>query len=610
MIDKLQSGHCGVWGLSRWGSVVWDWAVHGGRVRVSAGPKDGLRESDEYPATTMLAVLQEVVQVADEKIDWDALVRKSTTGITNAREYQMLWRHLAYRHSLNDKLDDGAQPLEDDSDLEYELEAFPAVSSEASAEAAACVKVLIASGVPNDANMLNGTTVEAPLTINIPNGQSSRSGMDNSLQGTSMHGTNITVPVAVQKQPLSTVAAAEGFDTNRPACTNVPPRRKRKPWSAAEDLELIAVVQKCGEGNWENILKGDFKGDRTASQLSQNVWVFPRFPVFKSRQRNEMQKCELRWAIIRKRKGTIVGSGSQLSEAQLAARRAMSLALNMPIGAGVGPNSGAGPSNSSHPVASDFASGGAQSKHQQDLLTSKPWVGPQKPAPKPTTSPDPMVKVAAVAAGARIATPSNSASLLKVGQPKTAFQIPPAVKSSVPGSTNGLPSNVHFIRTGLVSHSAGPSKATRPGTQQVLVHSLKPASLTVQPKPAGNSSRPNASVEPNAPTCAPAAKLEVNTKQEVLQKVQQDQTPPSANSLIEKADELKENKKEDRDPVHVNALGIQVQKKLSNLPSREIASNEKTDPSNAPARTENESADGGDPSKEPAKLRMGKNRME
>ncbi|KAK4354749.1 hypothetical protein RND71_026943 [Anisodus tanguticus] len=535
-----------------------------------------------YPATTVLAVLQEVVQVAYEKIDWDALVSKSTTGITNAREYQMLWRHLAYRHGLLDKLDDGAQPLDDDSDLEYELEAFPAVSSEASAEAAACVKVLIASGVPNDANMLNGSTVEAPLTINIPNGQTSRSGMDNSLQGTSMHGTNITVPVAVQKQPLSTVAAAEGLDTNGPACTSVHPRRKRKPWSAAEDLELIAAVQKCGEGNWANILKGDFKGDRTASQLSQ------------------------RWAIIRKRKGTMIGNGSQLSETQLAARRAMSLALNMPIAAGVGPNSGGGPTSSSHPVTADFASGGAQSQHHKDPLSSKPRVAPQKAAPKPTTSPDSMVKVAAVAAGARIATPSNSASFLKVAHPKTALQIPPAVKSSVPGSTNGLPSNVHFIRTGLVSHSAGPSNAARPGTQQALGHSLKPASLTVQPKPTGNSSRPNASVEPNASTCAPAAKIEVNTKQEVLQKVQQDQTPPSANSLIEKADELKENKKEDQDPVHVNASGIQVQKKLTNLRSREIASNDKVYPSNAPARIENESADGSDTCKEPAKIESGK----
>lgn len=130
-------------------------------------------------------------------------------------------------------------------------------------------QMLIASGAPNDANMLNGSTIEAPLTINIPNGQTSRTGMDNSFQGTSMHGTNITVPVAVQKQPLSTVVAAEGLDTHGPGCTNLPPRRKRKPWSEAEDVELIAAVQKCGEGNWANILKGDFKGDRTASQLSQ-----------------------------------------------------------------------------------------------------------------------------------------------------------------------------------------------------------------------------------------------------------------------------------------------------------------------------------------------------
>ncbi|CAN4095288.1 unnamed protein product [Withania somnifera] len=542
-----------------------------------------------YSATTVLGMLQEVGQVADAKIDWNALARNSTTGITNAREYQMLWRHLAYRHLLLNKLDDAAQPLDDDSDLEYELEAFPAVSSEASAEAAACVKVLIASGVPNDANMLNGSTVEAPLTINIPSGQTSRTGMDNSSQGTSMHGTNITVPVAVQKQPLSTVGAAEGLDTHGPACTNLPPRRKRKPWSTAEDMELIAAVQKCGEGNWANILKGDFRGDRTASQLSQ------------------------RWAIIRKRQGAMVGNGSQLSEAQLAARRAMSLALNMPmgdnlkaaspIGTGVGPNSGCGLSNSLHPVTADFASGGAQSQHQQDLSASKPRVVPQKPTPKPTTSPDSMVKVAAVAAGPRIGTSANSATLLKVAQPKTALQLPgggPAAKPSVRGSTNGLPSNVHFIRTGLVSHSVGQSNASRPGTQKVLGHSLRPASPTVQPKLVGNSSRPNALAEPNIPTCAPDADPKVNAKQ-VVQEVQQDQTPPSANPLIEKPNDLKEHKKEDRNPVHANASGVQVQEKLMTLPSGEIASNDKSDPNKASARTENGSANGGDLSKEPAK---------
>ncbi|CAN4115179.1 unnamed protein product [Withania somnifera] len=550
-----------------------------------------------YSATTVLGMLQEVGQVADEKIDWNALARNSTTGITNAREYQMLWRHLAYSHVLLDKLDDGAQPLDDDSDLEYELEAFPAASSEASAEAAACVKVLIASGVPTDANMLNGSTVEAPLTINIPSGQTSRTGMDISSQGTSMHGTNITIPVAMQKHPLSTVVAADGLDTHGPACTNLPPRRKRKPWSTAEDMELIAAVQKCGEGNWANILKGDFKGDRTASQLSQ------------------------RWAIIRKRQGTMVGNGSQLSEAQLAARRAMSLALNMPmgdklkaacpIGAGVGPNSGGGPSNSSHPVTADVASGGAQSQHQQDPSSSKPRVVPQKPTPKPTGGPESMVKVAAVAAGARIATSTNSSSLLKVAQPKTALQIPgasSAIKSSILGSKNGLPSNVHFIRTGLVSHSAGQSNASRPGAQKVLVHSPIPASPVVQPKLVGNSSRPNALAEPNATTCAPVAELKVNTKQ-VVQKVQQNQTPPSANPLIDKTNELKEHKKEDRDPIHANASGVQVQKRLITLPSRDIASDDTSDPNKAPARTENGSANGGDLSK-PAKTENEKNKME
>ncbi|XP_009597578.1 uncharacterized protein [Nicotiana tomentosiformis] len=574
-----------------------------------------------YNATTVLGVLGEVAAqvAADEKIDWNALVKKSTTGITNAREYQMLWRHLAYRHGLLDKLDDAAQPLDDDSDLEYELEAFPAVSSEASAEAAACVKVLIASGVPNDTNMLNGSTVEAPLTINIPNGQTSRTGMDNSFHGTSMHGTNITVPVAVQKQPLATVAAAEGLDTHGLACINLPPRRKRKPWSAAEDMELIAAVQKCGEGNWANILKGDFKGDRTASQLSQ------------------------RWAIIRKRQGTIVGNGSQLSEAQLAARRAMSLALNMPMGdnlkaacpisAGVGQNSGAGPSNSSHSVAADFASGGAQSQHQQDPLSSKPRIVPKKPLPKPNTSPDSIVKVAAVAAGARVATPSNGASLLKTVQSKSAVQIPrggPAVKSHVPVSTNGLPSNVHFICTGLVSHSTGPSNASRPETLQVLGHSLKPVSSAVQPSLAGTSSRPNASAAPDAPTCAPAAELEENTKQKLLQKsqtttlsnaqsekqvgvvgasgdkalppqVQQDKLPASSNPFIEKAedqtssfgDEVKEDRQDDQDSVP----GIHVQEKLIN---------DTTNPSKALARTENGSTNGCDLNKAPTRNQNGR----
>jgi hypothetical protein len=93
-----------------------------------------------------------------------------------------------------------------------------------------------------------------------------------------MQGTSMTVPVAVQKQALPVAIPAEVLDANGSASGNLPPRRKRKPWSEAEDMELIAAVQKCGEGNWVNILRGDFKSDRTASQLSQVIFLTPTNP--------------------------------------------------------------------------------------------------------------------------------------------------------------------------------------------------------------------------------------------------------------------------------------------------------------------------------------------
>ncbi|KAL4296676.1 hypothetical protein GQ457_12G016650 [Hibiscus cannabinus] len=263
-----------------------------------------------YTATTVLALLQEVAQYPGVKLNWNALVKKTTTGISNAREYQMLWRHLAYRNSLLEKFDDGAEPLDDDSDLEYELEPCPSVSGETSAEAAACVKVLIASGLPSDSSLANSSMVDAPLTINIPNSQSSRVSSENSQPTCSMRGLNITVPVSVQKQILPAVPSAETLEGNGSAGANLPARRKRKPWSEAEDMELISAVQRCGVGNWANILRGDFKGDRTASQLAQ------------------------RWTIIKKRLGNLNVEGNstvpQLSEAQLATRSALSLALDMP----------------------------------------------------------------------------------------------------------------------------------------------------------------------------------------------------------------------------------------------------------------------------------------
>ncbi|KAK3038311.1 hypothetical protein RJ639_031407 [Escallonia herrerae] len=583
-----------------------------------------------YKATTVLALLQEVAHVQDAKIDWNALVKKTTTGITSAREYQMLWRHLAYRDSLLERLDDAAEPLDNDSDLEYELEAFPTVSSEASTEAAACVKVLIASGFPNESSLANGSTVEAPLTINIPNGHLNRVPIENSQLGSFMQGKNITVPVSVQKQPLPAVTSAEGLDAYGSASGNLTARRKRKPWSAAEDMELIAAVQKCGEGNWANILKGDFKGDRTASQLSQVTFLSllaidieretlenliinldikqnpsaslrghfkKRLKSLKCMEKSPNGKYKispiykraesppllirillsafrvLRWAIIRKRQGNLnVGGGSQISEAQLAARRAMSLALNMPMASSIGTvdyfsgtNSNGTASNSARPAVGDASSVGPQ---QDSVLTvaqrsgtlgssSKSRVTAKKSSAKSARAPDALVKAAAVAAGARIATPSDAASLLKAAQAKNAVHIMPGggslIKSNpMPSPQMGLPPNVHYIRTGLattplsVSASGAPNSSWPSVTQQLQGHIARPAVPTSQSHPVSVAAESNGISDATTATSFRINELKVKTAEDIVtsssaeapkELVQKDQAAASADSKREQVKE-------------------------------------------------------------------------
>ncbi|KAK4758351.1 hypothetical protein SAY87_019652 [Trapa incisa] len=217
----------------------------------SASEEDIATLLQRYSEATVLTRLQEVANFSGANIDWERLVKTSSTGISDAREYQMLWRHLAYRGALLDGLEDDAKPLDDDRDLEFDLEVTPAVSHETSAEVAACVKTIA-----------DNASFEASLTRNALNSQSSR-GCSESLQTPS--GT--AVPNSVQGQPLPTFSCAGGV------YGTMAQKKKRKPWSKAEDLELIAAVQKFGEGNWANTLKGDYKGDRTASQLSQVVFT-------------------------------------------------------------------------------------------------------------------------------------------------------------------------------------------------------------------------------------------------------------------------------------------------------------------------------------------------
>lgn len=76
------------------------------------------------------------------------------------------------------------------SDLEYGLEAFLPATDEASLEAAACVKLLLASGLQDDA--AGSATVEALLTMNKPSWQDPKSPLDDP-QACSLKGINITV---------------------------------------------------------------------------------------------------------------------------------------------------------------------------------------------------------------------------------------------------------------------------------------------------------------------------------------------------------------------------------------------------------------------------------
>ncbi|CAH8311244.1 unnamed protein product [Eruca vesicaria subsp. sativa] len=256
-----------------------------------------------YDANTIVRLLQEMSFYSDVKMDWNEMVKKTTTGITNAREYQMLWRHLSYRDPLPLlPVEDDAQPLDDDSDVECDLEASPAVSVESSVDAIAHVKVLAASYVPRESDILEDSTSEAPLTINVP--YTLPEGTQESPWLS--RGMNITFPVRLQK-----VTSTEGINGNGSASCSVSSQRKtRKKWSAEEDEELIAAVKRCGEGNWARIARGEFSGKRTASQLSQ------------------------RWPHLRRRYDTSTSAsqpGVQQTEAQIAVNHALSLALgNLP----------------------------------------------------------------------------------------------------------------------------------------------------------------------------------------------------------------------------------------------------------------------------------------
>ncbi|KAL0927077.1 hypothetical protein M5K25_001233 [Dendrobium thyrsiflorum] len=393
-----------------------------------------------YGASTIFTLLQEVSQATEKDVtmDWRTIVKATSTGISNAQEYQMLWRHLAYRDPL-EKVEDGGEPLSDESDLEFELEATPNHSEEISTEVDCCVKVILSSGSVGECGTVVPLNAEAPQATDTLNDQASVVPSDKQHFGRYNRANGAAL--CTQKQPLSTGLSNEGVDGNGSSNSGFHAKKKRKLWTKEEDMELIAAVEKFGEGNWANILKGDFKHDRTASQLSQ------------------------RWAIIRKRQTSSKQSnGSKArSEEMLAAQKAFSMALNMPMSGSLSTILSGGThmqtANSSTSIAggtsgaldeSQASASQAFKPNQQPINqeTSSQKVPPNpsnKPRPaqkkppsaqlKPAICPNPLIKAAAFAAGGRIATPLTAASLFKAAQSVNAVRIRHGSSSSLIGSS-------------------------------------------------------------------------------------------------------------------------------------------------------------------------------
>ncbi|KAJ0254514.1 SANT/Myb domain-containing protein [Hirschfeldia incana] len=410
-----------------------------------------------YDTVMILKLLQEMAYYDEPKMDWNEMVKKTSTGITNPRDYQLLWRHLAYRDSLL-RTDHNALPLDDDSDMDCELETSPPVNVDAVAEAVAHVKVIASSYVPSDSDLPEDSTFEAPLTINIPYGHKGASG-------------------------TIRLKGAEGHSGNGLA-SSVASRKKRKKWSAEEDEELYAAVKRHGEGSWVTISKEEFEGERTVSQLSQ------------------------RWGFLRKRCDPSNSSsqfGLQRTEEQIAANRALSLAVGNRVpskkaAVGIPPVRTSG---SITGAQTNGANNGSSLQGQQQsqpvvqatpraatsIPTTKSRVPARKTIANSTSRSALMVTANSVAAAACMSGLATAASVPKV---EPVINAPPAAASFPRPSTISSALNAEPVKNASTSATSFPRPS---GISSTLnAERVKAASAASLPRPSGVSSALN--VEP------------------------------------------------------------------------------------------------------------------
>ncbi|KAL1344728.1 hypothetical protein AAHE18_08G066900 [Arachis hypogaea] len=351
--------------------------------------------------------------------------------------------------------------FDDDSDLECELEVSPPVSAEAVSEAAACMKVMIASRTLSESTP-SSSTIEAPLTITVPVCRGSGTPSGSSQSSKLMQGTNVIFPVTVQRQTLPTAPSTDGVENKGLGGGNMASKRKRKAWSEEEDIQLRAAVQRFGEGNWANMAKGDnFPIKRSPTQLAQ------------------------RWSILRKKdgtanSGTIVTSTTYTTAEQLATRHSLSLALDMPF------------KKLTAPGTADQAKTSLTSKIQVQHTTTATTIQSSLPPHQQSMlrgnpTPNPALKATAVAVGARVVSQSNIASQIKVAQVRNA--VPgTSISLAKPSTSAGMSSDLEVQARTSSSVAHVPPQSVRIPSQSAPAPSQSTAPITSPLSPLSSSS--------------------------------------------------------------------------------------------------------------------------
>ncbi|XP_078172484.1 uncharacterized protein LOC144566346 [Carex rostrata] len=440
-----------------------------------------------YPATAVVALLQEVSQVAScaPKIDWKKLVKRTATGITCAREYQMLWRHLAYRDKLPGKIEENAEPLDDDSDLEFEVEAVPKPNEEGLSEAKACVKIILNPTGTDPSSTHNNTTANEN-TPRVP--------FDKQQPACTLRGTYNNFQSTDQKPNQQSIMGSSVDATD--IAGSAPPKKKRKQWSKEEDADLTALVQKYGE-KWE-ILKDNFKYDRTPHQLSTR-WVLIKKrqgqtgqgTVAKPTPSEDMRKMnETVLDQIERRINPLFGANNVRLTAQNNNGSVPSSTVSdaRPTSALINPSSNPNQTLKSLPAVIPKPAKPAPKKQAMmgPLLQPQPQSQPQLigsvgPSARPISTPSPnSIQAAAFAAGGRIATPSTARSLLEAAKSKNVVHIRSSVSLSnkpIAHTTINLSIRPSSLSVQTLNPNQNLNSSPGSGVVQVLAHPKKVKSV-------------------------------------------------------------------------------------------------------------------------------------